>query len=205
MVIACCRRRRRRSRTLTLRPRTRESAASGLLLATEVADYLVGKGLPFRTAHEVSGRIVRELHQRRSRFSVLSLADWQRLSRAFDAGVFAAITPEAAVAARQTPQSTNPAAVAAALAETRELAHVPPDVGGDPAVGIRIEARARATVGQRQPPYRYLQVLTDRRTGSAIEIFTAPAAACPASPVRQFRSMSVTAAISSRRPASWRK
>ena len=47
--------------TLTLRPAVTRQAASGLLLATEVADYLVHKGMPFRTAHEVSGKIAREL------------------------------------------------------------------------------------------------------------------------------------------------
>jgi argininosuccinate lyase len=67
----------------------------------------------------VSGRISRDLHESGRDFSSLSLADWQRYDGHFDDGVFAAITPEAAVAARKTPQSTNPAAVAAALADTR--------------------------------------------------------------------------------------
>jgi argininosuccinate lyase len=107
-------------RTLTpLRERMRE-AASGLLLATEVADYLVGRGLPFRTAHEVTGRIVRDLHARRQDFSALTLADWQAYEARFDEGVLAVLTPEAAVSARKTPQSTNPAAVQRALLETRE-------------------------------------------------------------------------------------
>ena len=107
-------------RTLTLRPDVARQAASGLLLATEVADYLVGRGLPFRTAHEVSGRISRELYAAGRDFSSLSLEDWQRYHEAFDAGIFRAITPEAAVEARLTPQSTNPAQVARALAAMRE-------------------------------------------------------------------------------------
>jgi len=106
-------------RTLTPRVAVMRQAASGLLLATEVADYLVGRGMPFRTAHEVSGRIVRDLYESGRDFSSLSLADWQRYDALFDEKVFAAITPEAAVAARLTPQSTGPKAVAAALAETR--------------------------------------------------------------------------------------
>jgi argininosuccinate lyase len=105
--------------TLTPRVAVMRHAASGLLLATEVADYLVGRGMPFRTAHEVSGRIVRDLYETGRDFSSLSLADWQRYDSRFDEQVFAAITPEAAVAARVTPQSTGPAAVAAALAETK--------------------------------------------------------------------------------------
>ena len=107
-------------RTLGLRPDVARSAASGLLLATEVADYLVGKGLPFRTAHEITGRIVRDLYSAGKDFRALSLPEWQKYHETFDAGVLKAVTPDAAVAARRTPQSTNPAAVAAALAECRQ-------------------------------------------------------------------------------------
>jgi len=105
--------------TLTLRRETARHAASGLLLATEVADYLVGRGLPFRLAHEITGRIVRDLIATGRDFSSLSLADWRQYHEQFDAGVLEAITPEAAVAARRTPQSTHPEAVANAIAETR--------------------------------------------------------------------------------------
>ncbi len=106
-------------RTLTPRPAVMRQAASGLLLATEVADYLVGRGLPFRTAHEVSGKIVRDLYESGRDFSALSLDDWRGYHDVFEDGIFAAITPEAAVKARLTPQSTGPGPVAAALAETK--------------------------------------------------------------------------------------
>jgi argininosuccinate lyase len=118
-TVACCRTTAAVVRTLALRPGAARQAASGLLLATEVADYLVGRGLPFRSAHEVSGRIARDLYQSGRDYSSLSLADWRRYHEAFDQDVVAAMTPEAAVAARRTPQSTNPRAVAAMLAETR--------------------------------------------------------------------------------------
>ena len=71
---------------------------------------------PFRVAHEITGRIVRDLYATGRDFSSLSAADWRRYSDQFGDDVVAAITPEAAVAAKRTPQSTNPAAVAAALA-----------------------------------------------------------------------------------------
>jgi argininosuccinate lyase len=106
-------------RTLTPKIERMRAAASGLLLATEVADYLVGRGMPFRTAHEVTGRIVRDLDASGRDFSSLTLDDWRKYHDLFEAGVLKAITPEAAVAARKTPQSTNPAAVATALDETR--------------------------------------------------------------------------------------
>jgi argininosuccinate lyase len=119
LAIACARTTATVVRTLQLRQEPARTAASGLLLATEVADYLVGRGLPFRTAHEVTGRIVRDLHGAGKDFSALSLDDWRRYHQLFEAGILKAITPEAAVAARRTPQSTNPAAVAASLAELR--------------------------------------------------------------------------------------
>lgn len=106
-------------RTLALRRDRARAAASGLLLATDVADYLVRRGVAFRDAHEITGRIVRDLYTTGRDFSALSVTDWKRYSDRFDADVTAAITPEAALAAKRTPQSTSPAAVTKALAETR--------------------------------------------------------------------------------------
>jgi argininosuccinate lyase len=97
-----------------------ESAASGLLLATDVADYLVGKGMPFRDAHEVVGALVRRLLEERRSFDGLSLDEWRAHSPLFGEDVRSAITSAASVARKRTPQSTNPDAVAAALAELRE-------------------------------------------------------------------------------------
>jgi len=106
-------------RAMRPKPERMREAASGLLLATEVADYLVGRGLAFRTAHELTGRIVRDLVAAGRDFNALSLTEWRSYDARFDERIFETITPEAAVAARLTPQSTNPAAVAEALAETR--------------------------------------------------------------------------------------
>jgi argininosuccinate lyase len=106
-------------RTLAPRADRMRQAASGLLLATEIADYLVARGVPFRDAHEITGRIVRDLYAAGRDFSSLALEDWQAYDARFDDTVFAAITPEAAVAAKKTPQSTSPSAVARALAETK--------------------------------------------------------------------------------------
>ncbi len=118
-VIACVRTSATVIRTLGLHKETTTRAAAGLLLATEVADYLVARGLPFRTAHEVTGRIVRDLYASGKDFRALTLDDWRTYHEAFDAAIFHAITPEAAVNARRTPQSTNPVAVAAQLADLR--------------------------------------------------------------------------------------
>ncbi len=118
-VLACVQTTATVVRTLGLRADVTHKAASGLLLATEVADYLVGRGVPFRTAHEITGRIVRDLYESGRDFSALKLEDWRKYDERFEADVFKAITPEAAVSARRTPQSTNPSAVAAQLAELR--------------------------------------------------------------------------------------
>ena len=92
-------------------------AASGLLLATDVADYLVAKGLPFRDAHEVVGALVRRLVREGRSFDELTLDDWRAHSPLFDADVRQAVTAAASVGKKRTPQSTHPDAVAKSLAE----------------------------------------------------------------------------------------
>jgi argininosuccinate lyase len=105
---------------LTLNRARAAAAASGLLLATDVADYLVGRGVPFRRAHEIVGALVRKLVAEQRDFESLSLDEWRAASDRFDAGVLARVTPAASVAAKRTPQSTAPTEVAARLAELRD-------------------------------------------------------------------------------------
>jgi len=95
------------------------AAASGLLLATDVADYLARRGVPFRSAHELVGRIVRDLLSRGADFSALSLDEWRAYSERFGSDIAEAVTPAASVATKRTPQSTNPVEVQRALAEAR--------------------------------------------------------------------------------------
>jgi argininosuccinate lyase len=94
------------------------AAASGLLLATDVADYLVGKGVPFRSAHEIVGALVRKLIIEQREFGSLSLDEWRAASALFDADVVDRVTPAASVAAKRTPQSTSPEAVRQAIDES---------------------------------------------------------------------------------------
>jgi argininosuccinate lyase len=105
---------------LSINRHTAEAAASGLLLATDVADYLVGRGMPFREAHEVVGALVRRLLVEQRSFDALTLDEWRSHSPLFDADVQTAITPSASVARKRTSQSTHPDAVARSLAEVRE-------------------------------------------------------------------------------------
>jgi argininosuccinate lyase len=94
-------------------------AAAGLLLATDVADFLTGRGMPFRTAHEVVGAMVRRLVAEGRDFSSLTLQEWRGFSELFDDSIRESVTPQASVRARRTPQSTHPDAVAAALKDAR--------------------------------------------------------------------------------------
>jgi len=102
---------------LTANPAVTEAAASGWLLATDVADYLVARGVPFRDAHAIVGAIVRQLVAEHRDFASLSPEEWLAHSPAFGTGIADVISASASVKAKQTPQSTNPGAVAAALAD----------------------------------------------------------------------------------------
>ena len=106
--------------SLTLNRDRAESAASGLLLATDVADYLVGRGVPFRRAHEVVGGLVRKLAAESRDFGSLSLDEWHAASDRFDTDIVSRVTARVSVGAKRTPQSTAPAAVEARLAEVRQ-------------------------------------------------------------------------------------
>jgi argininosuccinate lyase len=94
-------------------------AASGLLLATDVADYLVQRGMPFRRAHEVVGALVRRLLAEGRDFGTLTLSEWRDASELFGDDVLEAATALASVRAKRTSQSTHPDAVKAAIDESR--------------------------------------------------------------------------------------
>ena len=103
--------------SLTLRPARTEPAAAGMLLATDVADYLVARGVPFRRAHEVVGAIVRDLLASGRDFASLTPEEWRGYDERFGNDAAARITGRASVEGRRTPQSTHPEAVREALAD----------------------------------------------------------------------------------------
>ena len=72
-------------------------AEEGFATATEIADYLVRRGLPFRRAHEIVGSLVAHCLSRGLCFKDLQLADWQEFSPLFDAEVFSLLEPADAV------------------------------------------------------------------------------------------------------------
>ena len=105
--------------SLEARPRRAEGAAGGMLLATDVADCLVDRGVPFRRAHEIVGGIVRDLLAQGRDFESLTPEEWRGYDARFGADGGARVTSRASVGARRTPQSTSPEAVASALAAVR--------------------------------------------------------------------------------------
>ncbi len=106
-------------KSLTIRTDQTEAAAMGLLLATDIADYLVKRGLPFRRAHEVVGRIVRDLVARGHDFTSLTPEEWKGYNERFDSDMRVQMTGRGSVDNHKTPQSTNPLAVATVLAEVQ--------------------------------------------------------------------------------------
>ena len=84
---------------------------SGYLLATEAADWLARRGVPFREAHGAVGRLVGEAERRGVALEALPLEAFRAAHPAFTREVYAALTPEAAVAARRAVGGTAPANV----------------------------------------------------------------------------------------------
>jgi len=95
-----------------------EAAGRGYTLATDVADYLVKKGLSFREAHRITGRLVSYAAGPGKGLEELSLDEYRRFSDAFEKDVLD-ITVESAVKARNLPGGTAPQQVARALEKAR--------------------------------------------------------------------------------------
>ena len=88
-----------------------QSAAMGFTNATDLADYLVGKGLPFRDAHHVSGALVGKCVREKRQLGDLSLSELREQCAAFDADVYEAISLKACVERRSLRGGPAPVAV----------------------------------------------------------------------------------------------
>ena len=105
-------------------PACAAAVADPMLLATDLADYLVNRGIPFRQAHEVIGKAVALCGQKQCELPQLTLADYQALSPAFTADVFEILTVGKSMLARQAIGAPSPQNVAAQLARwDAKLAH----------------------------------------------------------------------------------
>ncbi len=102
------------------RDKCRAAAAAGFSTATDLADYLVKKGLPFRDAHHAVGSAVAHAVKKSCDLSELSLAELQSFSDLVSEDVFASITLEGSLAARNHYGATSPAQVRAAIERARK-------------------------------------------------------------------------------------
>ena len=99
----------------------RKAAAGGFINATDCADYLVGKGVPFRDAYKATGTLVAYCIQHGKTLETLSLAEYQAVHPDFDQGVFQAISLEACVQGRKVEGGPAPENVLAQVARVRGL------------------------------------------------------------------------------------
>ncbi len=102
----------------------REAALRGFSTATDLADYLVGKGLPFRDCHEIVGHAVGYGVQEGKDLAEMTLAELQQFSSEITDDVFAVLTLEGSVNARNHIGGTAPAQVRAAVQRGRELLQI---------------------------------------------------------------------------------
>ncbi len=91
------------------------AASNPTLLATEAADYLVRKGIPFRQAHDIVGKMLRDAEKQGVSFTALPLEKLKQISAAFEADFAASLSVDAALAAKKVPGGTAPDAVRAAI------------------------------------------------------------------------------------------
>ena len=98
-----------------------QAVADPMLLATDLADYLVNHGVPFRQAHEVIGKAVALCGQKHCQLPQLTLADYQSLSPVFTAEVFNLLSVEKSMNARQAVGAPSPANVASQLNRWKTL------------------------------------------------------------------------------------
>jgi argininosuccinate lyase len=97
--------------------RLRAAASNPVLFATDGADYLVHKGLPFRQAHDLIGKVLREAERQNKPWTQLSVEDVKKISPLFESDFLAAPSVESSIATKSVPGGTAPEAVRSAMAE----------------------------------------------------------------------------------------
>jgi argininosuccinate lyase len=98
----------------------RQAVKDGFLNATELADYLAARGMPFRRAHRLARRAVRLAEAKNCALEDLDLAELRALSELIGEDVFSALKPEQAIARRQSRGGTAPELVRQAIIKARE-------------------------------------------------------------------------------------
>ncbi len=112
-------------RTLTVHPDRMEAALDDFMLATDLADYLVERGIPFREAHALTGQAVRRALETGVPLGKLSLAEYRAIHPVFDDSVYQVFDPRASVARRKAVGGTAPEAVAGQIQAARQMLAAP--------------------------------------------------------------------------------
>jgi argininosuccinate lyase len=95
--------------------RFEKELASDSLLATELADYLVRRGVPFRKAHSIVGDLVRVCLKRKSSLADLPLTEYRKHSKWFESDVYKMLDPRASLTRKRSIGSTSPKEVQKAI------------------------------------------------------------------------------------------
>ncbi|MGA7194852.1 MAG: argininosuccinate lyase [Anaerolineales bacterium] len=98
-------------RTITVKPERMRAAIDSFMMATDLADYLVSKGIPFRETHAMAGKAVRAATEKRIELDELPLEVYQTLSPAFEADVYQVFDPMKSVEKRNVIGGTSPQSV----------------------------------------------------------------------------------------------
>jgi len=106
-------------RTMRLQPDAMLAGLSEAMLATDLADYLVDKGVPFRTAHHLAGQVVREAERQGCAMSALSIEDYRAISPKFDQDVYIVFDFQAAIRRRNVLGGPAPATVSVEIERLR--------------------------------------------------------------------------------------
>jgi argininosuccinate lyase len=100
--------------------RTREAASKGYLNATDLADYLVRRGVEFRRAHELVGRVVNFAIEQGRELAELPLEEYRKFSELFGEDLYESLGLEASVGSKRARGGTSPERVGEALLKARE-------------------------------------------------------------------------------------
>jgi argininosuccinate lyase len=98
----------------------RRAAEKGYLVATDLADYLVRKGMTFRKAHEAVGKMVLFAIEQDKELNKLSLEEMKKFSRQIDKDVYNWLDPDSCIKRRNLPGGTGPEMVKKSLKKARE-------------------------------------------------------------------------------------
>ncbi len=93
-----------------------KNATADFALATEIADYLVTKKIPFAKAHHISGEIVAYCEKNQRSLESLTLAEFRKFADVIDSDLLSLLNPISAVKSRSSSMGTNPDSVAKAIA-----------------------------------------------------------------------------------------